>query len=132
MAKAKLSLKVSGPERISVGDEYRVRFRVTNRAAVESEVVSISADLPEGLFHPKGPALIYTVGRLRAGETSDVLMTVRAKRAGVVTHRAALIAAGKVFEPTATRVEIVGRTIRAKRVGAAVPRSSCRNRRFPL
>ena len=99
VAKAKLRLEVSGPKTISVGGKYRVRFRVTNRANVESEEVSISVDLPAGLFHPKGRALIYEMGRMRAGETGDVFLTVRADKAGVATHRAELISAGKIIGP---------------------------------
>ena len=130
--KSKLQLEVSGPKLISLGDKFQVRFRVTNRAEVESEVVSINADLPEGLFHRKGRALIYEIGRLRAGKSTDVYLTIRAEKVGIIAHRAELIAQGKVFEPTTTRIKVVARTNRRKQTRAASPRSVHRDSKFSL
>jgi uncharacterized repeat protein (TIGR01451 family) len=78
----KLLLKVSGPERVLLGDPAATTLTVTNPGDSTADHVRIKATLSEGLEHSRGKEVEFEVGNLGPNESRSVELVCATKTAG--------------------------------------------------
>lgn len=78
-----LTLDVSGPQEVTLGEQTVFHFRIANVGQGEARNVYIRNLLPAGLEHPGGHDIEYDVGALRPGETREVDLPLTAAQEGM-------------------------------------------------
>lgn len=90
-----LQLAKTMPAEVLVCDPIPIKVSVTNNGTGTATDVKITDNLPEGLTTPDGrTAFLVNVGTLRAGETREATVEVRAARAGTYVNEATASEAG--------------------------------------
>ena len=85
-------------QELPVGSRTEVEIKVTNSGNSAASGVALRADLPSGLIHLTsdpggvidGASVLWDLGNIPAGEFRLVDVTLRATRAGTLTHRVAV------------------------------------------
>ena len=113
----RLSLELVTPPRINVGEETQLRYIVKNEGDGIATNVMLRSDLPEGLQHPIGNDLEYSIETLKPGENREIVLDVVAAKFGSFTSTAELLAAGVSGATAEATVNIVGQQIQLVRRG---------------
>ena len=113
----RLSLELVTPRRIKVGEETQLRYMVRNDGDGIATNVMLRSDLPEGLQHPIGNDLEYSIETLKPGENREIVLDVVAAELGSFTSTAELLAAGVSGATAEAMVNIVGQQIQLVRRG---------------
>jgi hypothetical protein len=103
-------LEVTAPELAPVGEPVAVLFTVRNRGNAPQQGVSLQIQLPDGLGHPGGNDLENDIGTVPAGETRQVKLDLTPARAGELSGKVRLVAAGA--EPLEKRVALRGQEVK--------------------
>ena len=112
-----LKLRVSAPASANMGEKVEMIFTIMNTGEGDAANVVLRSVLPEGLQHPAGKDLEYTVGKLPAQQSRDVSLELTATKPGRVTHRATVTADGNAGADAATPLEIHGEELVLTRQG---------------
>lgn len=112
-----LNLTVEAPREVKLGHEVPLRFLVSNTGDGAAREVVLRSNLPEGLHHPVGNDLEYSVGSLEPGDEREVVLNVLAKRPGDFDYVSEVTAAGKASDTTSMKLNIVGQQIQVVRRG---------------
>ncbi|HEV3203712.1 MAG TPA: hypothetical protein VGY77_04985, partial [Gemmataceae bacterium] len=78
----RLSMALTGPEGVQVGDGAEFQVTVTNVGTGVATNLVLHASLPEGLSHVHGSHLDAEIGNLAAGQTKTIPLQTTAIRAG--------------------------------------------------
>jgi uncharacterized repeat protein (TIGR01451 family) len=113
----KLNVDLASPGQARVGDPVQFNFKVTNTGSGDAEHVVIRSIIPRELEHPGGHDLEYEIGKLPAGESKVVQLSMTAARAGEAVNRAVVTAAGGVSVETKAAVRVVGSNLVLSRTG---------------
>ncbi|WP_166829676.1 COG1361 family protein [Thalassoroseus pseudoceratinae] len=113
----KISLTMNGPTEAAAGSELTYTFKVTNTGQTAAEGVYLRNLLPTALTHPGGNDLEYEVGKLAAGETKEVSLTVSAVEPGTALNKAIVTASGGVKVEASRQTAIVGTRLSITRTG---------------
>ena len=82
-----LSIEILGPKQVNAGQSFDLRFRVTNRSNQAARNLIIHKVLPEGLQHPRGQDLEYSLGTLNPGQVREIPMNITAVQPGRAVSR---------------------------------------------
>jgi len=102
-----LTIAVSKPSEICVGEPVNFRFTLRNQGTVPARRVHLNTLLPPGLLHPKGTDLESDLDTLAPGETRIVPLELTALQSGEWTIRLTVQAEGTrpVVQNVAVQVE---------------------------
>jgi uncharacterized repeat protein (TIGR01451 family) len=103
----KLALKVSGPDKVVVGDSATLTLSVSNPGDGTAELVRVKAMLPEGLEHARGRNIEADLGNLASKETRTIQLVCHAKSGGVQKCNVIATADGNLNCADATNVEVL-------------------------
>jgi len=81
-APANLTISLSGPERVAVGQTAAFQISISNHGLHALKGLVLRAHVPAGLHHPAGPELEADLGTLEAGKTRNITLTTRAVQMG--------------------------------------------------
>ena len=136
---ARVKVEVFVPNRVSVNENCRLRYRVTNLEAVEIRDVAIVAKLPRDLSYSKGDTLTCRIGSIGPGETREAYLTPVATAQGPARMRTQVTVAGHVVEEALTTIDVVNRPsgqgrsgshrIRSPRCGVCLSRAKRSSKR---
>ncbi|RMG34698.1 MAG: DUF11 domain-containing protein, partial [Planctomycetota bacterium] len=113
----KLKLVVEGPESARVGQEVKLRFRLSNEGTAAATGVFLRNLVPEGLAHPGGNDLEYEVGRLEPGGSETVDLTLKAARVGKAVNRTIVTADGGLSAEVTHQIVVRGLQVELTRLG---------------
>jgi len=113
----RLKLAVTAPSEAKVGQTIPLTFVVSNPGKGDASNVIVRSVLPEGLQHPSGSDLEYTIGTLAPNETREVRLEVTALKPGRVTPTTIVTADGDVSTESKTIVEVIGEQLLLTRSG---------------
>lgn len=114
----KLTISVTGPREVKVGDEVNLRYVISNNGTGDASAVILRSVLHPGLKHPEGGDLEYEIDVLRPGERETVDLTVVAAEPGEqVRVTAEVTAAGVSADQTFADVAIIGSQLSIERLG---------------
>lgn len=113
----RLSLKVTAPPKVSLGEPVDIRFEISNQGSAPAEKVLLRNILPEGFQHSDGRDLEYEVGTLAPGETDTVVLRVATTKAGQFENSATLTAAGGLKTETNATVAVEAQALSVTRQG---------------
>jgi uncharacterized repeat protein (TIGR01451 family) len=82
VSEPRLSLKMTPPDKVMLGDSANIQFVVTNPGDGVAEKVKIHAMLSEGLEHPAGKSIEFDMGNLGPKETRTVQLVCATKAGG--------------------------------------------------
>jgi uncharacterized repeat protein (TIGR01451 family) len=77
-----LVLRVTGPERVQVGEPIEFLVELANAGPTPATNVVLHDALPEGLQHPQGPKIQADLGTVGPGETKTLHLTTSALQSG--------------------------------------------------
>jgi len=106
----KLSLSISAPKTIPLGQSVQFHFKITNNGSSEAREVFIRDIIPPELKHAAGPDLEYKIGTLPAGKTKDIRLTMKAVKSGDAVNRAVVTADGGLKVEATAAVRITDQT----------------------
>lgn len=86
-----LNIEIQGPRQVNAGQSFDLRFRVTNRSNQPVRNLIIHKVLPEGLQHPRGQDLEYSLGTLEPGQVREIPMNLTAVQPGRAVSRIELM-----------------------------------------
>lgn len=112
-----LKLTVQAPREVKLGHEVPLRFLVSNTGDGTARDVVLRSNLPEGLHHPVGNDLEYSVGSLQPGDEQEVVLNVVAKHPGDFDYLSEVTAAGQASDTASMKLNIVGQQIQVVRRG---------------
>jgi uncharacterized repeat protein (TIGR01451 family) len=82
ITRPRLSLSVTGPESVQVGDPVVFRLRISNIGTGAASRVMLHDQLPAGLCHEQGTHIEADLGQLAPGETREVTLPTTAAHPG--------------------------------------------------
>ncbi len=106
-----ISLTKTMPPTAAVGQPFNATLTLTNTGRIETDAVTVRETVPEGVVlvnstppaNVEGQELVWTIGTLRPGQTTNIQTTFRGDRVGTITNRAtARTVEGLTAEATAT------------------------------
>ena len=99
----KLTIAKRASPEVLLCDVIQVTFTVKNTGTGVAENVKIKDSLPPGLKTVDGKSnVVLDVGTLKAGESKDVTLTVKAEKTGTFTNSATVVAEGLSGESNQT------------------------------
>ena len=101
-----ISVEVSGPETVEVGQQAGYVVKVTNPGTGLANNVVIQAAIPEGLEHRSGSILSIDIGTLNAGESRQAKLSLTAVKGGVQNVAVRAIASGDLTDETTATVTV--------------------------
>ena len=113
----RLSLQLTGPSEVKLGDEVNFRYLVRNDGTGMATDVLLRSVLPAGLKHSEGNDLEYEINTLAANEEREVVLTVVAVEPGVFRNAAEITNAGVAAAADETTITIVGSQLKVERLG---------------
>jgi uncharacterized repeat protein (TIGR01451 family) len=112
-----LTLKVSVPPQVALGQLADFRFEIGNDGNAPAEGVLLRNVLPAGFRHADGNDLEYEVGTLPPGKTEAVTLRVAAIKPGSFKNSAMLTAKGGLKSEAVADVEIADQKVSVTRQG---------------
>ena len=106
-----LSLEITGPTEMRLGEEVKYRYTVRNLGDGPASAVMLQAVLPAGLRHPVGDDLEYRIDTLMPDDERAVVLAVVATEPGDYTARARVTAAGDAHDQADIGINIVGQQL---------------------
>ncbi len=117
---SKLRLSVTGPERVKLGEPAVLKFKLVNAGTEAADEVNLQNIIPAGFRHTDGNDLTYPIGKLAAGQSLEVELTLKAVKAGSQVNRTIVTASGGMQTEAATAVEVIdNRPLRVETTEAA-------------
>lgn len=101
-----ISVEVSGPEAVEVGQQAGYVVKVSNPGTGLANNVVIQAAIPEGLEHRSGSILSIDIGTLNAGESRQAKLSLTAVKGGVQDVAVRAIASGDLTDETTATVTV--------------------------
>ena len=102
-----LTIKHSGPEKVLIGEEVPFTISVTNPGTGAATNIVLEEVVPDGLSHVSGNELEYEIGTLRPQETKKLVLTLKAKKAGVIENVLVVRGEGSLQAEHRTKVEVI-------------------------
>ncbi len=112
-----LTLDMTGPNEVAVGEQATYRFTVTNNGETDARNVFVRNLLPAGLEHPGGDDIEYEVGTLPAGESRSVELTVTGAEAGQYQSKGLVSTGSTTRSESAVDVNVIGARLLIQRQG---------------
>jgi uncharacterized repeat protein (TIGR01451 family) len=113
----KITLEVTGPPEVKVGDEVQLQYTVRNSGTGDASNVILRSVLPPGLKHSEGGDLEYEIENLRAGDQEKIDLTVVAAEPGSLRANSEVTVSGVSADRTTTAIDIVGAQLTIQRLG---------------
>lgn len=101
-----ISVEVSGPETVEVGQQAGYVVKVSNPGTGLANNVVIQAAIPEGLEHRSGSILSIDIGTLNAGESRQAKLSLTAVKGGIQDVAVRAIASGDLTDETTATVTV--------------------------
>ncbi len=101
-----ISVEVSGPETVEVGQQAGYVVKVSNPGTGLANNVVIQAAIPEGLEHRSGSILSIDIGTLNAGESRQAKLSLTAVKGGAQNVAVRAIASGDLTDETTATVTV--------------------------
>ena len=103
----KLALKISGPDKVLLGDAAPFSLTVTNPGDGSADQVKIRAVLSDGLEHTRGKAVEFELGNLGPNESRSVQLVCTTKTGGPQTCEAVAVAEGGLKAQDVATTEVL-------------------------
>ena len=103
----KLQLKISGPDKVLLGDSAPFSLTVTNPGDGSADQVKIRAALSEGLEHTRGRTVEFELGNLGPNESRSVQLVCTTKTGGPQTCEATAVAEGGLKAQDTATTEVL-------------------------
>lgn len=113
----KLNIHLMGPKDVMIGDPVVYKYTLTNEGTGEATNVIIRSLIPDGLEHPDGNDLEYSVGNLMPGKSKQIVLKLAAVKPGDLVNSAVVTADGVKEEELQTKVTVIGRQLLVTRRG---------------
>ena len=113
----KITLEITGPAEVKVGDEVQLRYVVRNNGTGDASNVILRSVLPPGLKHTEGGDLEYEIETLRAGDREEIDLTVVAAEPGSFRTVSEVTMSGVSADRTTTEIDIIGSQLTIQRLG---------------
>ena len=114
VGKPALAIDKTGPETARLGDDVTYNIVVSNPGSSVAKNVVVTDNVPDGLTHSSGQtALRFEVGDLRAGQSKQIPVTLKAAKRGKVCNPAVATSsnAGQVKDEACTTILVPGLNI---------------------
>ena len=103
----KLAMKLSGGEKVTVGDSTTINFVLSNPGDGTADGVKVRTQLPEGLEHARGRVLEFDVGSLAPQESRTVSLVCNAKSEGVQSVPLLALAEGSLTVSEIVKIDVM-------------------------
>lgn len=113
----KLTLEVTGPNEVKVGDEVQLHYVIKNSGSGDASQVILRSVLPPGLKHSEGGDLEYEIEKLRAGDQEEIDLTVVAAEPGRIRTVSEVTTSGVSADKATTDIDIIGSQLTIQRLG---------------
>lgn len=104
--KPQLSLALTIPEQVLIGEPATVDITVTNSGSGAATNVVIEEDVPDGFTHAAGRQLEHEVGTLLPQESRRLSLVLEAAKAGVYENRLTVRGDGNLLEEDVRKIEV--------------------------
>ncbi len=102
-----LALNMTAPKQVLVGQEERVKILLNNPGSGDATGVMLFENVPDNVKHAAGPALEFEIGTLRAGETRELELVLKADKPGTVTNTLSARAEGNLQVQQQVEFEVI-------------------------
>ena len=113
----KLTLEMTGPDAVKVGDEVELRYVIRNDGSGDARNVILRSVLPPGLKHSEGGDLEYEIQNLPSGGKEVIDLTVIAAEPGSYHTVSEVTASGVSADKASTDINIIGSQLTIQRLG---------------
>jgi len=113
----KITLEVTGPAEVKVGDEVQLRYVIRNNGTGDARNVILRSVLPPGLKHSEGGDLEYEIDNLRAGDREEIDLTVIAAEPGSLRTVSEVTMSGVSADRATSEIDIIGSQLSIQRLG---------------
>ncbi|MEX0643445.1 MAG: hypothetical protein WD468_12125 [Pirellulales bacterium] len=102
-----LALRLTAPNQVMIGGEQRVKIELRNPGTGDATGVMLFENVPEKVKHAAGPTLEFEIGTLRAGETRELELLLKAEKAGKVVNVLSARAEGNLQVQQQVEFEVI-------------------------
>ena len=107
VAQPKLSMEVSGPGEVQLGEPINFTFHVSNSGNASATGLVLVDRLPVEFTHPSGEEIEYEIGSIKPGETREIHLSVLAAQRGRGLNRVFIVGDGNLEESADAEVTII-------------------------
>jgi uncharacterized repeat protein (TIGR01451 family) len=102
-----LTIEHTAPEKLLIGETLNLSITVTNPGTGAATGVVVEEDVPAGLAHESGNELEYEIGTLRPGESKNLVLTLRAVKAGIIKNTIVVRGDANLVAQHSVNIEVV-------------------------
>lgn len=102
-----LTIEHTAPQKLLIGETLNLSITVTNPGTGAATGVIVEEDVPAGLAHDSGNELEFEVGTLRPGESKNVVLTLRAVKAGIIKNTIVVRGDANLVAQHSVNIEVV-------------------------
>ncbi len=102
-----LALRLTAPNQVMIGGEQRVKIELRNPGTGDATGVMLFENVPPNVRHAAGPALEFDIGTLRAGESRELELVLKAEKAGKVVNVLSARAEGNLQVQQQVEFEVI-------------------------
>lgn len=113
----KLSLEMTSPDSVKVGDEVELHYVIRNNGSGDARNVILRSVLPPGLKHSEGGDLEYEIDNLPAGGKEIIDLIVVAAEPGNYHTVSEITISGVSADKGSTDIKIIGSQLNIQRLG---------------
>ena len=115
--KPELSLDVSAPKQVLIGQNVTVHIKLTNPGTGAASQVVLSARIPANLQHQAGNELEFEVGQFKPGDNREMDLTLHAAQAGPCSVTLSASSDANLHTEQIANIEVVAPRLEVKLAG---------------
>ena len=112
-----LKVVQNAPKQVLIGQQLEIELEVSNPGTGEATAVSLQADVPDGLEHPRGRQLDNLIGDLAPGEVRRQVLRLRAVSPGMITNTIRLVSEDGLTTEDSINVEVIAPQLQVDLIG---------------
>lgn len=106
-----LKLEVTGPERVSVGENVTFKFKVTNEGTRDALNVQLQDIMTVGFEYSEGRDITNPIGNIAVGQAFETELEVKAVEPGRQTNKVIITADGGLRAEAQAAVDVLKQTV---------------------
>ena len=104
---ASIRVTATAPNQVRIGEPVKLFFKILNTGTIDADKMTLQDLIPEGFEHEAGADLTYEIGSIKAGDSVDVDLELKAIKAGTYVNRAIIKQDGNARAESKATIEVI-------------------------
>jgi uncharacterized repeat protein (TIGR01451 family) len=105
--RASIRVTATAPNQARIGEAVKLHFKIQNTGQIDADNMTLQDMIPKGFEHPAGADLTYEIGMIKAGQSVDVDLELKAIKEGTFINRAIIKEDGVARTESKATIKII-------------------------